>query len=171
MDRDVFLGLADEVRPYLQPGQAREDLMCFQWKSNSLWLCSFWKTKIRFPRSQMLLESHVVQFQALIACKVCDVIARVLGPKYMKWPSTESETKDIMKGMGNKNEFPQAFGCIDGTRIAIKKPTENPHDYSSYKQKYALNTSSVWLERVVYWCWGEIAWKCTWWEGFCYFGD
>ena len=36
MDRDVFIALADEIRLYLQGSEAQEDLMCSQWKSNSL---------------------------------------------------------------------------------------------------------------------------------------
>ena len=51
--------------------------------------------------------------------------------------------KDIVKGMEDKYGFPQAFGCVDGTHIAINQPTENPHDYFSYKQKYTLNVPAV----------------------------
>ena len=80
---------------------------------------------------------------SMIVRKVCDVIATVLGPKYIKLPSTEQEMKDLVKGMKNKYGFPQAFGCVDGTHIAISQPTENPHDYFSYKQKYTLNTQAV----------------------------
>ena len=45
--------------------------------------------------------------------------------------------------MENKYGFPQAFGCIDGTHIENMQPTENPHDYFSYKQKYTINPQSV----------------------------
>lgn len=76
---------------------------------------------------------------SVIVLKVCDVIARVLGPKYI----TEQQMKDIVKGMEDKYEFPQAFGCVDGTHIAINQSTENPHDYFSYKQKYTLNVQAV----------------------------
>lgn len=82
-------------------------------------------------------------YSFVIVLKVCDVIARVLGPKYIKLPPTEQQMKDIVKGMEDKYEFPQAFGCVDGTHIAINQPTENPHDYFSYKQKYTLNVQAV----------------------------
>ena len=80
---------------------------------------------------------------SVIVRKVCDVIARVLGPKYIKLPSTEQQMKDIVKGMEDKYGFPQAFGCVGGTHIAINQPTENPHDYFSYKQKYTLNVQAA----------------------------
>ena len=71
---------------------------------------------------------------SVIVRKVCDVIARVLGPKYIKLPSNDQQMKDLVKGMEEKYGFPQTFECVDGTHIAINQPTENPHDYFSYKQ-------------------------------------
>lgn len=80
---------------------------------------------------------------SVIVRKVCDVLGSILGPKYLKLPSTEFEMKDIVKDMENKYGFPQAFGCVDGTHIAINQPTENAYDYFSYKQKYTLNAQAV----------------------------
>ena len=51
--------------------------------------------------------------------------------------------KDIVKGIEHKYGFPQVLGCVDGTHIAITQPTENPHDYFSYKQKYTLNVQAI----------------------------
>jgi hypothetical protein len=39
--------------------------------------------------------------------------------------------------------LPQAFGCIDGTRIKIKRPVENSQDYFSYKQYFPMNVQAV----------------------------
>ncbi len=35
-------------------------------------------------------------------------------------------------------DLPQVFGCVDGTHIPIKQPTENSHDFFCYKMKYTL---------------------------------
>ena len=51
--------------------------------------------------------------------------------------------KELIDGMENKYDFPQAFGCVDGTHIPIAQPSENPHDYFSYKLKYTLNVQGV----------------------------
>ena len=45
--------------------------------------------------------------------------------------------------MKNKYGFPHAFRCMDGTYIPITQPSENPHDYFSYKMKYTLNVQAV----------------------------
>ena len=37
----------------------------------------------------------------------------------------------------------QAFGCIDGTHIPIKRPTINSQDYFSYKMYFSLNVQAV----------------------------
>ena len=37
----------------------------------------------------------------------------------------------------------QAFGCIDGTHIHIKRPIENSQDYYNYKQFVPLNVQAA----------------------------
>ena len=74
---------------------------------------------------------------------VCDTITQVMGPQYIKLSQNNREMSDLVRGMENKYGFPQGFGCIDGTHIAIMQPLENPHDYFSYKQKYTINVQAV----------------------------
>ena len=59
------------------------------------------------------------------------------GEQFSGFQSTEQQMKDIVKGMEDK------YGFQYGTHIAINQPTENPHDYFSYKQKYTLNVQAV----------------------------
>ena len=35
------------------------------------------------------------------------------------------------------------IGCVDGTHITIKRPSENAHDYFSYKQSYSINCQAI----------------------------
>ncbi|XP_065070897.1 uncharacterized protein LOC135695660 [Rhopilema esculentum] len=37
----------------------------------------------------------------------------------------------------------QAFGCIDGTHIPMKRPIRNSQDYFNYKQFFSLNIQAV----------------------------
>lgn len=39
--------------------------------------------------------------------------------------------------------MPQAFGCIDGTHVRIKRPVENSQDYFCYKQFFSLTVQAV----------------------------
>lgn len=75
--------------------------------------------------------------------KVCATITRVMGQHYIKLPQNDREMVELITGMENKYGFPQVFGCIDGTHVAIKQPTEHPHDYFSYKEKYTVNIQAV----------------------------
>jgi hypothetical protein len=75
---------------------------------------------------------------SVVVRKVCRVLTKNLGAIYIKLPSSEQEMRQEIKQMDNKYGFPQAFGSVDGTRIPITHPSENPHDYFSYKMKYIL---------------------------------
>ena len=143
MDRHVFMAIADELRPYLQPrGRNPRGLDVLSVEKQLALTLYFLKDQ---GSLSMTANAFGIGFctVSVIVRKVCDVIATVLGTKYIKLPATEQEMKDLLKGMENKYGFPQAFGCVDGTHIAISQPTENPHDYFSYKQKYTLNTQAV----------------------------
>lgn len=71
------------------------------------------------------------------------MITRELGPRYIALPSTEEEMGQLLKKMEEKFGFPQAFACIDGTHIPIKQPSDNAHDFFSYKMKYTINVQGV----------------------------
>ena len=75
--------------------------------------------------------------------KVCAVINQRLGPKVLKLPQNEKEMKELIDKFKHKFGFPQTFGCIDGTHVPIRQPTENCHDFFCYKMKYSLNCQAV----------------------------
>ena len=112
--------LADELAPYLRPGRSPRGLDVLSGRKATCLNTVFFETPSKLNDD-----------------------SQVLGPNYIKLPSNTREMAHLIKGMENKYGFPQAFGCIDGTHIEIMKPTENPHDYFSYKQKYTINPQSV----------------------------
>ena len=116
MDREVFMKLADELAPYLRPGRSPRGLDVLSGRKATCLNTVFFETPSKLNDD-----------------------SQVLGPNYIKLPSNTREMAHLIKGMENKYGFPQAFGCIDGTHIEIMKPTENLHDYFSYKQKYTIN--------------------------------
>lgn len=62
---------------------------------------------------------------------------------YIRLPKHKSEMQRIVGEFEAKFGLPQAFGCIDGTHIKIKRPVENSQDYFSYKQYFSLNVQAV----------------------------
>ena len=54
---------------------------------------------------------------------------RDIAPKFLQLPKTDEETKIRMDAFEAKFGFPQVVGCIDGTHIPIKCPTEHGHDF------------------------------------------
>ena len=75
--------------------------------------------------------------------QVCNFIAFKLGPNLIKLPSCKSQMHNKSSEFEVKYGMPQAFGCIDGTHIRIKRPSENSQDYYSYKMYFLLNVQAV----------------------------
>ena len=153
MEKQVFVKLANEFRPYLEPGVggSRDDVLTVE-KQLAM--------TVYFLKDQGSLSMTANAFGVAICTvsvvvrKVCQVLTNYyyyyyyyyyLGPIYIKLPSSEQEMRQEIRHaqMENKYGFPQAFGCVDGTHIPIIQPSENPHDYFSYKMKYTLNVQAV----------------------------
>ncbi len=75
--------------------------------------------------------------------KVCDAIVKVMGADLIKFPTTKEGLGDLTSKFEEKFGFSMAFGCIDGTHIPVRQPTENDHDYLCYKMKYLINVQVV----------------------------
>ena len=75
--------------------------------------------------------------------EVCHAINMRVGPNYLRLPRDESEMSNLIDNFHKKFGLPQVFGCIDGTHIPIKQPTENSHDFFCYKMKYTLNCQAI----------------------------
>jgi len=140
------MAIADELRPYLQSrGRSLRGLDVLSVEKQLAFTLYFLKDQGSLSMTANAFGIAFFTVSMIYVRKVCDVIATVLGPMYIKLPSTEQEMKNLVKSVRNKYGFPQAFGCVDGTQFAISLPTENPHDYFSYKhiEIYIEYTSSV----------------------------
>lgn len=71
--------------------------------------------------------------------KVCRIIVKVLGPELIKFPATREDLHHLIYEFENQFGFPMVVGCVDGTHIPVKQPTENGHDYFFYKMRYTIN--------------------------------
>ncbi|XP_068674456.1 uncharacterized protein [Montipora foliosa] len=142
MNRAVFMSVADELRPFLQPGRSPRGLDVLSVEKQLAITLYFLKDQGSLTMTANAFGvAHCTV--SVVVRKVCNIITDVLGPRYIKLPNTVQEMKELIDGMENKYGFPQAFGCVDGTHIPIAQPSENPHDYFSYKLKYTLNVQRV----------------------------
>ena len=56
-----------------------------------------------------------------------------IGPKIVTFPVSKQDVAEATGHFLQKCGFPQVIWCVDGTHIPIKQPSENSHDYFSYK--------------------------------------
>ncbi|XP_047140221.2 uncharacterized protein LOC105845863 [Hydra vulgaris] len=74
---------------------------------------------------------------------VCDAINNIVGPIYLHLPKNKENMTKLASQFDVKFGIIQAFGCIDGAHIQIKRPIENGQDYFCYKQYFSLNVQAV----------------------------
>ena len=80
---------------------------------------------------------------SLVVRRVCFVIAEVMGPKYIKLPSTEEDIVKLASNFERKHGFPQCLGAVDGTHIFLKQPSTNATDYLNRKNRYSINVQAT----------------------------
>ena len=68
---------------------------------------------------------------------------------FFSWP-TRIEQQNISGAIFNEKQFPGVIGFIDGTHIAIKKPSDNPDSYYNRKDFHSviLQGKKNWSQNV-----------------------
>ena len=75
--------------------------------------------------------------------EVCKAISKYLGPKYLYLPKNQTEIRQKVSEFEAKYGMIQAFGCIDGTHVPIRRPVVNSQDYFCYKQFFSLSVQAI----------------------------
>ena len=78
-----------------------------------------------------------------IITQVCHAINTVLDPTYLHLPRNVNEMREKASEFELKFGMIQAFGCIDGTHIAVKRPIDNSQDFFNYKQFFSINVQAI----------------------------
>ena len=86
--------------------------------------------------------------------EIYQILSENIGPKIVKFPVSKQEVAEVTGHFLQKFGFPQVIGCIDGTHIPIKQPSENSHDYFSYKMCYTINCQVMCRIWEIYKCRG-----------------
>ncbi|XP_063405555.1 putative nuclease HARBI1 [Mytilus trossulus] len=69
-----------------------------------------------------------------------------LKDRFIRWPSGAAEQNDVVRKFREKRGFPGIVGCIDGTHIHIKPPTEHPQSYVNRKSFHSVILQAVCLQ-------------------------
>lgn len=142
MTRELFMSLADEMRFFLAPKRSPRGADVISVEKQLGMTLYYLKDQGSLVMTANTFGVAICTLSVVLR-KVCATITRELGPRYIKLPSTEEEMGCLVKKMEDKFGFPQAFGCVDGTHIPIRQPSDNAHDFFSYKMKYTLNVQGV----------------------------
>ena len=76
--------------------------------------------------------------------EIYTLISENIGPSFIVFPSEKNDVLNATSCFLQKFGFLQVIGCVDGTHIPIKQPSENAYDYFSYKLCYTLNCQAIW---------------------------
>ncbi|KAM3862871.1 uncharacterized protein ACN63O_012764 [Diretmus argenteus] len=148
MRKDTFNLLCDTLRPWLsrQNTQFRAAVPVEARVAICLWRLV---TNLEY-RSIAQLFGVGLSTCCLITQEVVTAINVVMRPQYIKHPST-AEFREIMQGFRDRWRFPQVGGCIDGTHIKIRAPSENSADYFNRKGDHSIILQGVVDHRLRFW--------------------
>ena len=142
ISRQVFLRLVDELRSIISPDPRSPNRTALSAEKKLALTLYFLKDtgSISMTANSFGVTKNTV---SVTVFEVCQAITMFLGQKYIGLPRTMDEMRDHVINFESKHGFPQTFGCVDGTHILIQQPSENSHDFFSYKMKYTLNVQAV----------------------------
>ena len=101
MERQIFMELADELQPYLQPSRSPQGLDVLS-VEKQLGITLYY---LKDQGSLMMTANTfgvALCTVSVIVHKVCDALVNILGPTCIKLPSVEDEMREQVKHMENK---------------------------------------------------------------------
>ena len=142
LSREEFQKLLEEHRPYITPNPKSPNyrsLSAEKKLATTLYLLketgSLQMTANTFGLSVPTVSS--------VPFEVCTTISTIIGPKNIHLPRDHTEMMRKVAEFEGKFGMVQAFGCVDGTHVAVKRPKENSQDYYSYKGFHSINEQAV----------------------------
>ena len=142
LSRTEFFKLEKEIRRYISPDSSSPNYRAISAKKKLAITLYYLKDTGSLRMTANTFGIHVCTASKTIH-DVCEAISYHLGPKYIKLPQNEEQMREKIAEFEAKYGFIQAFGCIDGTHIPIKRPQENSQDYYCYKGFFSLNVQAV----------------------------
>ena len=104
---------------------------------------------LRFLASGSFLQVIGDTFLSYDKSTVSRVVRRVslalagkLGD-FVMFPATREDRDEIKQGLHQIGGFPCATGCVDGTHIRLKAPSENEPDFVNRKGFHSINVQGI----------------------------
>ena len=85
-------------------------------------------------------------FDKSTVSRVVHQVTRALANKvndFIKFPSTRNERDEVKRGLFRIGGFPCAIGCVDGTHVRIKAPSQSEPDYVNRKGFHSINVQAI----------------------------
>ncbi|XP_028412532.1 protein ALP1-like [Dendronephthya gigantea] len=142
LTRAAFFELEKELRMYISPDPSSPNYRALSAEKKLAITLYYLKDSGSLRMTANTFGVHVCTVSKTIY-DVCRAITYRLGPTYIKLPQNEEQMRKKVAEFEAKYGCIQAFGCIDGTHVAIKRPTENSQDYYCYKGFFSLNVQGV----------------------------
>ena len=142
MTRQSFFSLADELRPFISPRENSPNYRSLTTEKKLAVTLYFLKDTGSLWMTANTFGIHQCTASKTILC-VCQAISKEIGPKYLHLPRNREEMVKKVSEFELKFGMIQAFGCIDGTHIPVKRPLRDSQDYFNYKQFFSLNVQAV----------------------------
>ena len=137
-----FLKLVNLIKPYAKErsSRVRQDVISLEKRV---------AIALYYPEDQGSMEITSNTF-GIAPCTVrqviqekCGILTKDIVPEFIKIPIEKDEVLESVFQFQQRFGFPQVIRCIDGMHIPIKQPSENSHDYYSYKLRYTLNCQAI----------------------------
>ncbi|CAD7082659.1 unnamed protein product [Hermetia illucens] len=135
MDSETYNELLRKVSPFIKK---QDTIMCDAISPNERLSAT-----LRFLASGQTFEDlkflTAISPQSLgvLIMETCSAIIKVLKP-YIKLPATEDEWKAVATEFGDRWNFPNCIGALDGKHVQIKKPNCSGSYYFNYKKTVLL---------------------------------
>jgi len=140
--KEDFLMLVDMIKPHakIRSSKVRKDVLSL--KKRVAITLHYLKDQgsMRITASAFGIASCTV---GQVMQEICYIITKKMGPELIKFPETKEEVSTSIAEFLQRFGFLQVIGCVDGTHIPIKQPSDNAHDYYSYKQFYSINCQGI----------------------------
>ena len=142
MSKETFLKLVDLIRPFakIRSTRVRKDVISLEKRV---------AVTLYYLKDQGSMQMTANAFGiarctvGVVVKEICDILSGELGKELIKFPIDKDDIVKTAEQFQQRFGFPQVIGCVDGTHIPIRQPSENARDYFSYKMCYSLNCQAI----------------------------
>lgn len=137
MHKETFDELVASLEPFIKkndtvmrkaiPVDKRVGIALFMLKSNSDTAC----TSLAFGVGRSTVPA--------ILHEVCHAISNYLYKKAVRFPKTNAEKQVCADRFFDRWFFPNTYGSVDGTHVAIRAPPLHGPDYYNYKKFFSIS--------------------------------